>query len=114
MKGTRIKNFLMLHLVLLIYSGVAVLSKFASDQTGFRFLAVYGAVLACLGLYAVLWQFVLKKYPLTFAFANKAVVVVWGIIWGRLFFHEQISLQKLIGAAVIIFGIAIVVNDDED
>lgn len=113
MKDTRIKECIFLHLVLLIYSGVAVLSKFASDQSGVQFLFAYGAVLICLGIYAILWQFVLKKHSLTFAFANKAIVVVWGIFWGWLFFREEITVQKLLGAVLIIVGIVIVVNDDE-
>ena len=56
---------------------------------------------------------ILKRFPLTTAFANKAVVVVWGILWGWIFFGEQITWQKVVGAAVIIAGIVIVVNDNE-
>ena len=112
MKSIRIKDFLFLHLVLLIYSGVSILSKFASAQSGAKFLFAYGAVLLCLGIYAILWQFVLKKISLTFAFANKAIVVVWGIFWGWLFFQEHITIHKVLGAAVIIIGIIIVVSDD--
>ena len=113
MKGLKLKDFIFLHIVLLIYSGVSLLSKIASSQSGIRFLVCYGGVLACLGIYAILWQFVLKRFPLTTAFANKAVVVVWGILWGWIFFGEQITWQKVVGAAVIIAGIVIVVNDNE-
>lgn len=102
-----------MHFVLLVYSFVALLSKTAASQTGIRFLLCYGAVLVCLGIYAILWQLILKKYPLTTAFANKAIVVVWGIFWGWLFFGEQITWQKVAGAAVIIAGIVTVVKDDE-
>lgn len=112
MRDVKLKDFLILHLVLLVYSGVSLLSKTAASQTGIKFIICYGAVLACLGIYAILWQFVLKKFPLTTAFANKAVVVVWGILWGWIFFGEQITLQKVVGAAVIITGIVIVVSDN--
>ena len=113
MRDSKLKDFLILHLVLLVYSGAALLSKAAALQTGIKFIFCYGAVLACLGVYSILWQLVLKRFPLTTAFANKAVVVVWGILWGWLFFDEQITLQKLAGAAVIIVGIVIVVSDNE-
>ena len=113
MKGLKLKDFIFLHIVLLIYSGVSLLSKIASSQSGIRFLVCYGGVLACLGIYAIRWQFILKKFPLTVAFANKAVAVVWGILWGWLFFNEQITWQKAAGAAVIIAGIVFVVSDDE-
>ena len=86
MKKTGIRDYLFLHIVLIIYSLTSVLSKSAADKTGIAFVVLYGAVLFCLMLYAVLWQGVLKKFPLTTAFANKAIVVVWGILWGWLFF----------------------------
>lgn len=113
MKDVKLKDFLLLHIVLLIYSGVALLSKTAASQTGGKFILCYGAVLVCLGIYAILWQFVLKRFPLTTAFANKAIVVVWGIVWGWIFFGEQITWQKIVGAVVIIAGIVIVVRDNE-
>ena len=72
------------------------------------------AVLLCLMLYAVLWQCVLKKFPLTTAFANKAIVVVWGIIWGWLWFEEAVTWNKVVGAAVIIAGILIVVRENNE
>ena len=64
-------------------------------------------MLALLGLYALGWQQVLKKLPLTTAYANKAVTIIWGIIWGLLLFGEHISIGKVIGAAFIIAGIVV-------
>lgn len=75
---------------------------------------LYGCALIALAGYAVLWQFVLKKFSLTFAFLNKSIVVVWGIIWGRLFFNEIVTINKIIGALIIIMGIMIVVKDSNE
>ena len=108
-----ILNIFFLHTVLLIYSMISVLSKTASSQQGMDFLFIYSGVLICLVIYALLWQLVLKKFSLTTAFANKAVVVFWGILWGKLFFGEEITWQKIFGAAVIIGGIILVVSDNE-
>lgn len=113
MKKQGIKSYLFLHIVLLIYSAASVLSKTASDLDGIGFVLCYGGVLLCLGGYALLWQVVLKKFDLTIAFANKAVVVIWGIIWGWLFFNEAVTWNKVVGAVVIIAGILIVVKDDD-
>ena len=114
MKKGRIRQFLFLHIVLLIYSLTSILSKLAADKKGFAFIIMYGGVLVCLALYAIFWQIVLKKFSLTIAFANKAIVVVWGIIWGWLFFEEAVTWNKIIGAMIIIVGIMIVVRDDDE
>lgn len=113
MKKKKIKDYLFLHIVLLIYSLTSVLSKFAADKKGIQFLIMYGGVLACLAIYAVLWQFVLKKFNLTVAFANKAIVVIWGILWGSLFFKETVTWNKLLGAVIIMGGILIVVGEKD-
>ena len=52
-------------------------------------------------------QQILKELPLTVAFANKAVTVIWGIVWGLMFFNETVRPIQLIGASMIIIGIII-------
>ncbi|MCO7108745.1 hypothetical protein NIA69_05595 [Gemmiger formicilis] len=46
------------------------------------FIVLYGLMLLALVTYAVGWQQVIKHLPLTTAYANKAVTVVWGILLG--------------------------------
>ena len=65
-----------------------------------------------LGIYAIVWQQIIKKLPLTVAYANKAITVVWGILWGILFFDESISFFKILGAMIIIAGIVLYVTSD--
>lgn len=94
-------------------SGIA--SKCAAQQ---KFLSVpfcllYGIVILALFLYAVFWQQIIKELPLITAYANKAVTVVWGIVWGALLFHERVSFGKIVGAGVIILGVYIVVSSEE-
>lgn len=78
-----------------------------------EFCLFYGLMLLNLAVYAVLWQQILKRFPLTVAFANKAVVIVWGILWGALVFHETITWRMIVGAVVIIIGVLVVVTDHE-
>ena len=66
-----------------------------------------------LGIYAIFWQQILKKFTLTTAFFNKAVIVIWGMIWGTLFFKEKITLNMIIGAIIVLIGISLVVKDYE-
>ncbi|MBP1585774.1 MAG: DMT family transporter [Lachnospiraceae bacterium] len=71
-------------------------------------------VLFLLALYALLWQQIIKHLPLTFAYANKAVTVVWGILWGLLLFGEKITPGKVLGSVFVICGIVLyALNDGE-
>ena len=57
----------------------------------------------CIRDSAIGWQQVIKRIPLTTAFANKAVTVVWGLVWGALFFREAVTPGKLLGAALDVY-----------
>jgi drug/metabolite transporter (DMT)-like permease len=102
--------FLGLHILLMMYSFFGIFSKKAAgeDFLSFRFCLYYGIVIMNLAVYAICWQQIIKRMPLVSAFANKAVTVIWGIVWGRLFFGEEITLKKMIGAVIIMLGIIII------
>ena len=88
-----------LHVLLLIYSLSGFFSKNASMQSflSFEFCAFYAGMLFILVVYAIGWQQILKRLPLTLAFANKAVTIVWGIVWGVVFFGETVTWQMILG-----------------
>ena len=116
LKGKK-KYLLYLHILLIMYSLSAVCSKLASgtEFLSFQFCLLYGIVLFLLALYALLWQQIIKHLPLTFAYANKAVTVVWGIMWGLLLFGERITPGKVLGAVFVICGIVLyAINDNPD
>lgn len=110
------KYFIYLHLLLLMYSLGSVFSKLASQEVflSFRFILFYGIVLFDLFLYAILWQQILKRMPLITAYANKSVTVIWGILWGYLFFNESITVFKIIGSLFIIVGVYLFVSDKQE
>ena len=110
------KWFLLLHLILGVYASSSVCSKLAAQQPflSAAFLLLYGLMLAALVAYAIGWQQVIKHLPLTTAYANKAITVVWGILLGFLLFGESITLRQFIGAAVIIVGIVLFVRADNE
>ena len=107
--GSRLKMLFALHLLLMVYSTSGILSKLAAGTDFFspRFIALYLGMLFLLGLYAIGWQQILKRLPLTTAFSNKAVTIVWGIVWGVLFFGESVTVGKVIGAVLIIAGVVL-------
>lgn len=79
-----------------------------------KFILFYSLVLLDLAVYAIVWQQILKELPLVSAYANKAVTVIWGLIWGMVIFKESLTIWNVIGAIVIIIGIYIVVRADAD
>lgn len=111
------KTMLFMNTAFLVYSLTSVLSKLAAgfDIISLRWIICYAAILFLLMLYAVMWQFSLKKVELITAYSNKAVVVIWGMVWGLLFFQERITFPKIAGISIIIIGILILsrnqVND---
>ena len=98
-----------MHLGFLIYAFYAVLGKVASTKQIFSpaFIGIYCAVFLILMIYAIIWQQVLKKIPLIIATANKTITIIWGILFGRLFFGEKITPNMIIGGAIILTGILI-------
>ena len=113
---SRIKTLFILHLLLMVYSVSGILSKLAAgvDFLSWQFVGLYMGIIALLGLYALGWQQILKRLPLTTAFSNKAIAVVWGIIWGTLFFGESITISKVIGAVLIIAGVILFAHADSE
>lgn len=106
---THLFYFILMHLGFLIYAFYAVLGKVASTKQIFSpaFIGIYCAVFLILMIYAIIWQQVLKKIPLIIATANKTITIIWGILFGRLFFGEKITINMIIGGAIILTGILI-------
>ena len=112
---TTIKTLIGLHGMLMVYSMSGICSKLAAGESflSARFCIYYAVIIVLLGVYAIGWQQVIKRIPLTTAFANKAVTVVWGIVWGWFFFGESITPGKLIGAGMVIAGVVLFAKSDE-
>lgn len=111
-----IKTISLLHLMLMVYSLSGVCSKLAAGEPflSVRFCIFYGTVILLLAFYAVAWQQVIRVLPLTTAFANKAVTTAWGLVWGLLFFHEQITFGKLLGVILVIAGVVLFSTGEQE
>ena len=109
MSKDKLRSLILLHLMLMIYSVSGVCSKNASTETflSFKFCVYYGGVILLLAFYAICWQQIIKKLPLTTAYANKAITIAWGLVWGRLFFQETITVGKVGGIALVVVGIVV-------
>lgn len=109
MKRSNIKIIILLNFLLMFYSMSGICSKLASKQQflSFKFCFYYGLILLLLGIYAIGWQQIIKRLPLTVAFANKAITIVWGLIWGCIFFGEMVTIRKIGGAILVIVGVVL-------
>ena len=110
------KNFstyLLLHFAVFVLALSTVCSKFASTQDFMSpgFIALYACVIGALGIYAIIWQQVLKKIPLTNAFVNKSASLFWSLLWGVTLFGETISPSMIIGIIIVFIGVILVVTD---
>ncbi len=110
---TKLKIFILLHVMLMLYSMSGICAKLAAGYPflGMGFSLCYAAMVGLLGVYAIGWQQVIKHLPLTVAFANKAVSVIWGLVWGVCFFHEPVTVGKVAGTLLIMAGVVIYAKD---
>lgn len=104
------KKYLFLHLVLLlqVFSGICL--KFAASYNilSINFVLLYGFGILFLILYAFFWQKILKIMPLSTAYMNVSMVIIWMIFVGYLIWGEPITINKIIGALFVITGIIII------
>ena len=114
MRKTEKWVFPVLHLLLLLFSLTTVLSKLAAgeDFLSLRFCLFFGGEFVLLGIYALGWQQILKRLPLTLAYTNKAVTLVWSMVFGVLLFHETVSVKQIIGCALAVAGVVLFVRAD--
>lgn len=109
MKRIKFIKYLQLYFCFFIYSFALVFSKMASRQTDLKYMLLYMFFeFVVLGIYAVIWQQLLKKFPLVVAMANKGSVVLFSLLWAVIIFHEEITLLNLIGSFLIVVGMGMV------
>lgn len=110
-----IKNILILQVIIAVYTLSTVAAKIASgnDFFSFSFIIFYGIEICILGVYAILWQQIIKRFQISIAYANRAIALLWSILWAVIFFHETITLKNVIGVLIVIIGTIIVNKDDK-
>lgn len=104
------KYFVLLYSSFFVYSLSGILSKIASQQDflSLPYLFCFAGIIIILSVYALLWQLILKKVPLSIAMANKPFVLILSLLWAVLLFNESISLKTFTGIVFILCGIGII------
>ena len=89
-------------------------SRYTENIFSIEFIFWFGLVFVIMFGYAIIWQQILKRMPLTVAYANRPVTLIWGIIWGALIFGEKVTWNMIAGAAIIFAGIYLVIGEDSE
>ena len=94
-------------LVYLFYSTVSIATKFTSMQEmlSMKYFLGLCIVVVMLGVYAIIWQQVLKRIELTTAYMFKGSSLIFVLLFSALLFNETITLWNAVGAALIVGGI---------
>ncbi len=110
-----IKHVLALVGINMVYACVGVCTKLASQQPTFSWMYIlfFGAAIAVMGVYAVLWQQVLRHIQLSIAYMFKGTSLIFTMLVAALLFGEQITTANIIGSAVIIAGIVLLARSDD-
>lgn len=113
-KKITVKQIILLQAIVLIYTMSGIFSKLAAGQEflSFGFIAFYGAEIFVLGVYALLWQQIIKRVELSIAYANRAMALIWSMLWAFLFFKNNITVQNIIGVIIVVIGTMIVNSDN--
>lgn len=110
-----IKDIIFLNLIILYYPFISIIAEIASgyEIMSPSFIKFYILEIIAIGIYAVLWQRAIKKFPLSLAYSNKAIVIIYNMVWAYILFKEQITLNNIIGSVIILIGTWVVVRDDK-
>lgn len=100
------KLLLIIQAAVCLYTLSGIAAKLASNYEflSLGFILCYGAEIAVLGVYAIVWQQIIKHVDISIAYANRAMAIFWSMLWAFLLFKEQITIQNLLGVCLIFIG----------
>ena len=93
----------------LIYACIYICMKKASANefmSSSYILWIIGAI-CVMGVYALLWQQILARTPLSTAYMFKGTSLIFVLLLSALLFSEAITPMNVIGAIIIILGIVL-------
>ncbi len=115
MKKIGMKQILLLQAIIIIYTASGIMAKFASaGETLEKMILFFGLDLMFLGIYAIFWQQMIKIFPLSVAYTNRAMALLWSAIWAKIIFGEQIGLKQMAGIALVIIGTMVINTEKQE
>lgn len=77
------------------------------------YIAWFCLAVLILGFYAVCWQLILEKLPLTTAYLRRGFSYILIFVWATLIFHETITWKQILGILVISVGMVVSISDEK-
>jgi len=98
----------------LLYACVTLFTKYASQHPflSARYLLGLCGAVGVMGTYAICWQQVLRRTDLSTAYMFKGTSLIFVMLLAFVIFGEQITLNNIIGAAIIVAGIVLYAKED--
>lgn len=93
----------------LVYACTSIFTKMASreEMLSCAYLLWIAGAVGVMGVYAILWQQVIKRMEISTAYMFKGTSLIFGLLFACFLFSEQITVTNIIGAMIIITGIAL-------
>ena len=93
----------------LVYACTSIFTKMASRQKmlSWPYLLWIAGAIGVMGVYAILWQQVIKWMPLSTAYMFKGTSLIFILLISGLMLGEAITINNVIGSVIIILGIAL-------
>ena len=93
----------------MLYACVGICTKMAALQPTFSwpYILWFGGAVAIIGIYAILWQQVLRRVDLSTAYMFKGTTLIFTMLIAALLFAETITVPNIVGSIIIISGITL-------
>lgn len=93
----------------MLYACTGICTKMASQQQmlSVPYILWFGGAVAVIGLYAILWQQLLRRIELSTAYMFKGTTLVFTMLIAAMLFGETITIPNIIGSIIIIVGITL-------
>ena len=108
-KRINLLDILLLQSAVVVYSLSTVAANLASkyDFMTKGYILFFGLEFIILAAYALIWQQMIKRFQLSVAYANKALTLMWSMLWNFLIFSQGITPYKVAGVLLVVAGVVI-------
>jgi len=101
---------LMFQTIASVFTKIAALNMESFTTATISTNTFYFVSLLCMGLNAITWQIVLKKYPLSVVYYVNSSLLVIMLFVSRFYFDETITDGNILGSIFIIFGLLFLIK----
>ena len=110
-----ISKIIALLLINLLYASVGIFTKLASqyDFLSWSYIVFFGIAVGIIGIYAILWQQIIRKIELSTAYMFKGTTIIFTMLFAHWLFGEQITWNNILGTIIIIAGILLFAYDSK-